>query len=180
MSTTEDNLAAFSEIRAVMSWVLTQLLTFEPPTEQLGEYIPASSFLGIPRRAKLLRRGEVWRLGIFLTNRDGDLFRAGDNTRVVETPHVGHVSPYRAERRELMDTAYRARFPVGSVVNFNANKLLLDVDALQTSTDALFSRGPDPYVRWRAGATDDDAVLFKNYMAERLELLLNPPQGATS
>ena len=179
MSRQEDDLAAFSEIRAVLSWVLTQLETFEPPIEQLGDYVPASKFFGIPRRARLLHLGEVWRLGIFLINREGLLFHAGENTRVVEVSHLGHVSRYRAERGELMDTAFRGGFVLGSVVNFNATALFHDGAAMQTPTGPLFSQGPHAYVRWRAGASDDEAVFFKDYMAERLELLLNPPQGAT-
>jgi len=179
VTTEQDDLAAFSEIRAVVAWALTQLTTFEPPMEQLGDYVPASTFLGFPRRAKLLHLGEVWRLGIFLMNKEGTLFRAGDNTRVVETSHIQHVSTYRTERHELMDAAFRGGFPVGSVVNFNATEVLLDVENLASPGAPIFSRGPQAFVRWRAGAADDDAVLITDYMAERFELLLNPPQGAT-
>lgn len=180
MTREEDNLAAFSEIRAVLGWALTQLTTFEPPVEQLGDYVPASTFLGFPRRAKLIDRGVVWRLGIFLMNKEGVLYRAGDNTRVVETAHIQHVSAYRTERHELMDAAFRGGFPVGSVVNFNATEVLLDGEHLASSGAPIFSRGPQAFVRWRAGASEDDAVLFIDYMTERLELLVNPPQGATN
>ena len=179
MTREADDLAAFSEIRAVLTWVVTQLAEFAPPMEQLGDYVPASTFLGFPRRAKLLHLGEVWRLGIFLINNEGMLFRAGDNTRVVETSHIQHVSTYRTERYELMDAAFRGGFPVGSVVNFNASPVLVDVDSLARPSGPLFSRGPHAFVRWRTGASDDDAVSVADYMTERLELLLNPPEGAT-
>ena len=179
MNSQQDDLAAFSEIRAVLSWVLTQLVTFEAKTEQLGDFVPAHKVLGFPRRARMLRVGEVWRLGIFLIDRDGTLLRASDNTRVVESPHIAHVSAYRTERHELMDSAFRAGFPAGSIVNFNATTLMLDAEGLAVPAHPLFRRGPHAFVRWRAGASDADALLFETYMAERLELLLNPPQGAT-
>jgi len=174
-----DDLAAFSETRSVISWVLTQLDRFEPPLEQLGEYVPSSSFLGFTRRAKIRNLGEVWRLGIFLMNRDGLFLRAGESTRVVETSHVAHVSAYRAERHQLMDAAFRGGFPAGSVVNFNTRPVLLDVDYLAAPGSSLFTRGPHTFVRWRTGSSDDEAMLFSVYMAERLALLINPPRGAT-
>jgi hypothetical protein len=200
----EDDLAAFREIRAVITWVLNQLVTFHPPLEQLADFIPASTLLGFPRRAKLVHTGEVWRLGIFLITRDGILLRAGDNTRVVETAHIPHVSTYRTQRHVLMDAAFRGGFPAGSVVNFNASPLPLDASSLNASSlnasslnasslnasstsastpdapsRALFARGPHAYVRWRARASDAEAMRFADYMTERLELLLNPPKGAT-
>jgi hypothetical protein len=175
----QDDLAAFSETRSVLSWVVTQLDRLEPPLEQLGGYIPSSSFLGLTRRAKMRNLGQVWRLGIFLMDRNGLFLRAGDSTRVVETSHIEHVSAYRTERHQLMDAAFRGGFPTGSVVNFNTHPVLIDVDYLATPGSPLFTRGPHTFVRWRTGASDDEAMLFSDYMAERLELLINPPRGAT-
>lgn len=179
MTAEQDHLKVFSETRAVLSWVLTQLVEFKPPFEQLADYIHPSKFLGIQRRAKMMKLGEVWHLGIFLLGVDGTLFRAGESVRSEDAIHTGHNSAYKVERREYADAAFRAGYPTGTVVNFNAAHLALDVDALTTPHGPLFIRGTHAYVRWRSGASDDEAVMFKDYMAERLELLLNPPQRAT-
>lgn len=179
MNSDADDLAAFGEIRSVLSWVVTQLVRFEPPLEQLGDFVPSSAFMGFTRRAKMLNLGEVWRLGIFLIDREGALLRTGESTRVAETSHIAHMSSYRAERHQLMDAAFRGGFPAGSVVNFNTRPVLLDLDYLAKPGSPLFTRGPHAYVRWRTGASDDEAMLFSDYMAERLELLINPPRGAT-
>jgi hypothetical protein len=172
------DIAAFKEIRSVLSWVLTQVRSFHPEQEELADYLPRSRFLGIPTRAKMVRVGSVWRLGVFLLSDDGLLFQAGEVTRVAEPPHPGHVSAYREERREFMEAALRGGFSVGEVVNFNTFRITLDMDELRQTRRPLFISGPHAYVRWREGAPDSDALLFKNYMAERLELLLNPPKRA--
>jgi len=179
VSNEEDALAAFKETRAVLSWVLTQLVTFKPPFEQLGDYIEPSKFLGIQRRGRMMKVGEVWHLGVFLMGTDGTLFRAGDTVRTEDALHTEHNSAYKAERREYAHAAFRAGYKPGTVVNFGVSRINLDVESLSTPTGPLFVRGRNAYVRWRSGAADDEAVLFKDYMAERLELLLNPPVGAT-
>jgi hypothetical protein len=179
VSTDDDALAAFKETRAVLSWVLTQLVTFKPPFEQLGDYVGPSKFLGIQRRARMMKVGEVWHLGVFLMGTDGTLFRAGDTVRAEDALHTEHNSAYKAERRELAHAAFRAGYKPGTVVNFGVSRINLDVDSLNTPTGPLFVRGRNAFVRWRSGAADDEAVPFKDYMAERLELLLNPPAGAT-
>lgn len=179
MTTDDDALAAFKETRAVLSWVLTQLVTFKPPFEQLGDYVAPSTFLGIKRRARMMKVGEVWHLGVFLLGTDGTLFRAGETVRAEDALHSGHNSAYKAERREFANAAFRAGYKPGTVVNFGVSRINLDVDSMHTPDGPLFVRGPHAFVRWRTGAADDEAVLFKDYMAERLELLLNPPAGAT-
>lgn len=179
MTSDQDALAAFKEVRAVLSWALTQLVTFKPPFEQLGDYIEPRKTFGIQRRAKMMKFGEVWRLGIFLVGTDGTLFKAGDTIRSEDTFHTGHNSAYKVERRVYADAAFRAGYPAGTVVNFNSTRLNLDVDSLTTPEGPLFIRGPHAFVRWRSGASDDEAVPFRDYMAERLELVLNPPAGAT-
>lgn len=178
MSDEQADIEAFQEVRRVLSWVLTQVRSFHPEQEQLADYIPPSRFLGFPRRAKMVRVGHVWRLGVFLLSDDGLLFQAGEVTRVAEPPHAGHVSAYREERREFMEAALRGGFNIGDVVNFNTFRITLDVEELRRTNRPLFISGSHAYVRWREGAPQSDALLFQDYMAERLELLLNPPKRA--
>jgi len=65
------------------------------------------------------------------------------------------------------------------VVNFGATRVGIDVESFTSGTGPLFARGRNTFVRWRSGAPDAEAVLLKDYVAERLALLLDPPKGAT-
>lgn len=179
MTNEDDALAALNETRAVLSWVHEQLVTSNPPLEQLGEYIAPSLVLGLPRRGRFVRLGEVWRLGVFLVGSDGALFRAGETVRSESAVLTSHNSAYRAERGEYAHAAFRAGYTPGTVVNFGATRIELDVDSLVTSTGPLFVRGRNAFVRWRKGVVDDQAMLFNEYMVERMGLLLNPPAGST-
>jgi hypothetical protein len=179
VSTEDDVLAALGEARAVLGWALTQLVTRSPPSEHLAELIVPNKFLGIQRSGRLRRRGEVWRLGIFLLDANGNLFRAGETVRAENLPHTDHNSAYKAERREIAYAAFRAGYKPGTVVNFGASRINMDVESFASGTGPLFVRGRDVAVRWRIGAPDVEAVLLKDYVAERLGLLLNPPVGST-
>jgi hypothetical protein len=179
VSTEDDVLAALGEARAVLGWARTQLVTLSPPSEQLAELIVPNRFLGIRRSGRLRRRGEVWRLGIFLMDANGNLFRAGETVRAENLPHTDHNSAYKAERREIAYLAFRAGYSPGTVVNFRAARIDVDVDSLSNPTSPLFVRGRGVAVRWRIGAPDVEAVLLNDYVAERLDLLLNPPVGST-
>ena len=179
MSREDDVLAALDGAQDVLRWVLTQLVTLSPPSEQLAELIVPKTLFGIQRSGRLRQRGEVWRLGIFLADANGSLFRAGETVRAENSPHIEHNSPYKAERRQIAYAAFRAGYSTGTVVNFGASRINMDVESLAGGTGPLFIRGRDVAVRWRNGAPDSEAVLFKDYVFERLELLLNPPLGAT-
>lgn len=170
---------SLTQARAVLKWVHEQLMTANPPREQLGEYIGPSRILGLPRRGRFVRLGEVWRLGVFLVGTDGALFSAGDTVRAEVVGLTSHNSAYKAERREYADAAFRARYQPGTVVNFGASRIGLNVESLATSTGPLFARGRNVFVRWRRGVADDLAVMFNDYMVERMGLLLNPPKGST-
>jgi hypothetical protein len=175
----DDALEALTEARAVLARVYEQLVTANPPLEQLAEYRSPSRVLGLPRGGRFVKLGEVWHLGVFLVGRDGTLFCAGDTVRAEVVELTSHNSAYKAERREFADAAFRARYKPGTVVNFGASRIGLDVESLATSTGPLFTRGRNVFVRWRRGVADDQAVVFNEYMVERLGLLLNPPPGST-
>lgn len=180
MSTDDDAVAALDEARAVLNSVHAQLVTHSPPTEQLAELVVPNAFLGIQRSGRLKRLGEVWHLGIFLMDADGNLYRAGETVRAEDIPHTEHNSAYKAERRQIAYAAFKAGYSPGTVVNFGAARIDLDSGSLSHATSAVFVRGRDVFVRWRSGAADAEAVLFKDYAAERLDLLLNPPKSSTN
>ena len=179
MSSEAEDIECFKHIRAVLSWALRQLDLHSVPMEKLAEYLPARKTLGIERRAKMVHIGDVWHLGVFLLNEQGVLFEYGESTRAVPPGHPGHVSVSQEVRRAYRDVAFRSGFPEGSVVNFNATVIELDIDRLRVDAGSLFVKDGAPFVRWRAGVSDDDAMPFEAYVAERLELLVNPPARAT-
>jgi hypothetical protein len=179
VSTEDEVLVALDEARAVLRSTRSQLVTLSPPSEQLAELIIPNNFLGIQRSGRLRPRGEVWRLGIFLMDADGDLFRVGETVRAENLPHTVHNSAYKAERREIAYAVFRAGYTTGTVVNFGASRIGIDVESFASGTGPLFAHGGNTFVRWRSGAPDAEAVLLKDYVAERLDLLLNPPAGST-
>ena len=179
MGNENDVPAALDETRAVLRWVHAQLIKLAPPSEQLAELIVPNKLLGIRRSGRLKRRGEVWRLGIFLMDANGDLFRAGETVRAESLPHTDHNSAYKAERREIAYAAFRAGYSAGTVVNFGASRINIDAESFASGTSPLFVRDRNIFVRWRSGAPDAQAVVLKDYVTERLDLLLNPPVGST-
>lgn len=179
MITGDDVLAAVDEACVILGSARTQLVTISPPSEQLAELLVPNRFLGIQRSGHLRRLGEVWRLGIFLMDANGDLFRAGETVRAENLPHTEHNSAYKAERREIAYAAFRAGYKPGTVVNFGASRINIDAESFASGTGPLFVRDRNIFVRWRTGAPDVEAVLLKDYVAERLGLLLNPPGGST-
>lgn len=73
--------------------------------------------------------------------------------------------------------AHRA-FPEGTVVNFGARVLELSEEGLAAASGPLFLVGDRLLVRWSRAADAATAPEFEPYLRERLDLLLNPPQGA--
>ncbi|MCF8546620.1 MAG: hypothetical protein K9G02_01715 [Microbacteriaceae bacterium] len=179
MRNEDDVQAALEETRTVLSWIHEQLVASNLPLEQLGEYIAPSLVLGLPRRGRFVKIGEVWRLGVFLVGKEGTLFRAGETVRSESVQIASHNSAYKAERSEYAYAAFRAGYKPGTVVNFGASRINIDVESFASGTGPLFVRGRSTFVRWRRGIADDEAVLFKENMIERLGLLVNPPAGST-
>ena len=81
-------------------------------------------------------------------------------------------------RRALRAAAQRGGFRDGETVNFGAEPIPLEVEALRDSTGPLFVRDGRALVRWSAAAGDEAATGFAAYLAERVDLLAHPPEGA--
>ena len=147
------------------------------PDEAVAEFKPARRRLGVPRAARLRPVGRAWRLGVLLLSADGTVRATGSVTRAVPPGHPGHMAVSTEERREVRAAAYRGPFPEGSTVHFGAP--VIELTALEGATGPLLLRDGRVVVRWSLSAGDDAARDLEPYLAERISLLLDPPQGAT-
>ncbi|UCR90497.1 hypothetical protein KXZ72_04125 [Mycetocola spongiae] len=165
-------------VRAILDAAVERLAAAGARTEALGEFIPAQRKLLITRKARLIDRGRVWRLGVFLLSADGVLRLVGITTRAVAPGWPGHQSLSAETRREYRDAAHRGPFREGETINFDAPVLDLDERSLAHSRGVFFLREGLPVVRWSADAPADSARDLGDYLAERIALLIDPPAGA--
>jgi hypothetical protein len=115
----------------------------------------------------------VWRLGVLLLGRNGSLYATGTTFRIDELRFDDHQSNLAAARREYRAAALRAGFAAGETVTFDA----VPLDLADPPRDGAVIAGPDGIrVRW-SGASDT-LTPFEAYLAERVELLADPPPGA--
>ena len=85
-----------------------------------------------------------------------------------------------AERREIAAAALRGGYPEGAPVNFDAVPLICTketLEALDTTAPVGVFDGA-VRVRWRPEASLDGAPTLERFLAERVELLIDPPLGA--
>lgn len=148
-------------------------------TEALADLDPAARRLVFERRARMRSSGRVWRLGVLLLRPDGGVLATGRVTRAVPPGHGGHMAVSVEARREVRAAAHRGHFEEGETVNYDATPIDLDPAALRTAAGPLFLAGDRPLVRWSVSADDSAARDLEPYLAERTDLLLHPPQGAT-
>lgn len=175
----DDGRAAVDRARAALREAAERLSAGGVADEVVAGFEPAARRFGIPRRARLRPLGRGWRVGVLLLAADGTVWATGSVTRAVPPGHPGHVAASTEERREVRAAAFRGPFEPGSTVNFDTPVIDLSPEALQGATGPLFLRGGRVLVRWSRSAGDDAARDLEPYLAERVGLLLDPPQGAT-
>lgn len=164
-------------VRPLFARAASTLSAAEVPDDALARLEPAHRRLGIPRPARLKPLGRVWRLGVLLLQTDGTVYATGAVTRAVAPGHPGHVAASVEARREVRAAAFRGPFRPGETVHFDAPTI--DLGALEGSVGPLFIRNGRPLVRWSVSAGDDAARDLESYLAERVDLLVHPVQGAT-
>lgn len=172
----DDELVA--AIREAIDRARTALSAAGARDEALADYVLPRRVLGVQRRAAMVPLGRVWRLGVLLIDSTGTLRATGLTTRATVPGRSAYQSTSAEIRREYRAAAFRGRFAAGETVNFDAPVIELDADALTTSAGPLFVRDHEPLVRWSTQAPDSAARPFAAYLGERVDLLLNPPQGA--
>ncbi|WP_205881161.1 hypothetical protein [Leucobacter insecticola] len=157
---------------------VTALTRASVPREALAEYVPPRRAFLRTKPATMLPLGEVWRLGALLLDGSGSLYGAGSATRSAERGRPGYQSNSREERREIAAAALRGGYPIGTAVNYGAILLPLAEAARAQDPDSPigFTDG-EIRVRWRPGASLDGAPTLATFLADRVELLTDPPSA---
>ena len=171
---------AAAHAQLTLAAAIAELGSSGAPTETLAQYRPPRRTLLIPRRASFVTRGPVWRLGVLLLAADGALFATGAVTRARDPKHPNYTSVSGEERRELREAAGRAGFGLHDTVNFDAPPLPLDATLGTVGPLVLRAgqQGDELTVSWNGSRTPDSLRPFADYLRERVELAVRPPEGA--
>lgn len=167
--------AAASALRACEA-MAAQLSAAGAPSESLAEYVAPRRVLLMPRPARMLPVGDVWRLGTLLLGTDGRLHSLGAATRARERGRASYQSESREVRRDIAAAALRGGYTVGTAVNYDTHELELtpaSIAALGADDPIGFAAG-EVRVRWRPGAPLDGGPTLEAYLRDRVELLLRP------
>ncbi|GAA1441904.1 hypothetical protein GCM10009617_12500 [Leifsonia poae] len=169
---------AVDGIRSLVADAVARLSEAGARQEELATFIPRQLRMLIAREPVLQPVGRVWRLGVLLLDADGVLRATGAITRATEPGRPAYQSQSAETRRAYRAAAQRGHFASGATVNYDTEVIDLDAEGLRSTAGPLFLRNGRALVRWSPTATDADAVDFARYLAERVELLVSPPQGA--
>lgn len=173
-----DEAAISDGIRRSLDDAVRRLGEADARDEALAIFVPRRRVLLFRKEASFIPLERVWRLGVFLLDREGTLFQTGSTTRAVAPGYPGYQSHSAEERRGYRAAAFRGPFHPGETVNFAATLIDLDPDALRDSPGPLFISDGTALVRWNPSATAGTAMTFDTYLDERVSLLANPPSGA--
>ncbi len=151
-------------------------------TETLAEYVPERRVLGIPLAAKMQPIARVWRLGVLLLDADGGVLGTGQVVRAERPARRSITAEAVAEQRALRAAAVKGGIAEGETVNFGARRVDFDELARTGASGPLvlsdeYGAGGKVLVRW--STTQPDALIdLASYLADRVELLADPPSGA--
>ena len=124
--------------------------------------------------AKLQTVDRVWRLGVLLLGREGALYATGTTLRVTEPRHPNAQSRLADDRRELRAIALRSGIPGGETINLDARDIALA--ELGAASRPVARTDAGLAVQWSSAS--DQLTPFASYLAERIALLIDPPEGA--
>ena len=167
-----------ADIREAMADAARRLSEAGAKDELLADLTQRKRLLGLVRPPVFVPRGRVWRLGVLLLDQAGTLYATGTITRATETGRPTYQSASVEERREYRATAVRSGLPAGETVNFNARPIELDDAILIDTNGPLFLRDGLPFVRWSHAFGDASAMPLEDYLRDRVDLLVHPPEGA--
>jgi hypothetical protein len=146
--------------------------------EVLAEFVPERRVFGLPRAARMTPAGRVWRLGVLLLDADGNAYGTGRVVRAERQARRSITAEAVAEQRAYRAAAVKGGIAEGETVNFGASRVDLDELARSGASGPLVlgDDGRDVFVRW--SPTQPEALSpLDRYLADRVELLVRPPEG---
>lgn len=167
---------AVNGIRESLAAAIERLRASGARDEALAVFIPRHRRMLLTREAVLQSSGRVWRLGVLLLDSSGTLYATAAITRATPPGRPAFQSVSAETRREFRAAAMRGRFTVGETVNYDAAEIELTAANLRESTGPLRLVDGRALVRWNPTTTA--TLPFESYLAERVGLLVAPPQGA--
>jgi hypothetical protein len=173
-----DDDRAIAGIRASLERARTRLTEAKARDEALAEFVPARRVMLIMREPTMVPVARVWRLGVLLLGTTDGLWATGSITRSLEPGRPAYQSESAERRRAYRAAAFRARFPKGETVNFDAHPIELDAAALAGSAGPLVLDADRALVLWNATLGRDSALPLDEYLDDRVGLLVHPPEGA--
>ncbi|MFC9916920.1 hypothetical protein [Agromyces binzhouensis] len=177
-----DAAAAAARAREAVEGAVRVLAEASARTETLAEFVAGRRVLGMPRAPRMSVVGPVWRLGVLLLDADARLYSTGRVVRAERAVRRSVLADSVAEHRAYRAAAIKGGIPEGETVVFDAEPLSLEPDALAVGDGPLRLIPRDDGtsivgVRWNP-AFADAALPLDAYLAERVDLLVHPPQGA--
>jgi hypothetical protein len=171
----EDPVAA---IRDALDDVAHRLTQAAAKDELLAELTQRRLMFGLVRQPVFTPVARVWRLGVLLLTHDGTAYSTGEITRATSnSTRQNYQSPAAEQRRGYRTLALRSGVPNGETVNFNAPIITLEASALRESSEPLFLRDGQPFVRWSHSLGGEVTMNLDSYLNDRVELLVHPPEG---
>jgi len=144
------------------------------PRERLGSPLTVRRVLGFARAPRIAPVGEAWHLGVLLITDDAVL-ATGEIVRARQEARRGFTAQSQRERAERQAAAFRGGFAEGEVAHVGWRVLDLDAVARGEASGPLALCDGVPSVRWSAAGGYRP---LSGYLAERIDLLRQPPQGA--
>jgi hypothetical protein len=161
------------DLRQLLAAARTRLAPV--PREALGEIAePGRLRSALGARPRIVRAGSAWRVGVLLVG-DETVFEEGEVLRAADPGRRGYAAESARQRAELRAMALRGGFAEGETVHLGWRVLDVDAVADGASDGPLSWRDGRLVIRWAASA---DPLPLASYLAERIDLILDPPGGA--
>ncbi|MCD2441211.1 hypothetical protein LQ757_02865 [Agromyces sp. SYSU K20354] len=172
----DDAAEALDRAREHLSRAASALAESGARREVLAEFVPERRVLGVPRAARMVPVARVWRLGVVLLDETGSVWATGRVVRAERSARRSVTAEAVAEQRAHRAAAVKGGIAEGETVNFDARPIDLDELASAGTSGPLVLRDDQVFIRW--SATQADALTpLERYLADRVELLANPPSG---
>ncbi|MCD1269836.1 glutaminase [Microbacterium sp. MEC084] len=145
------------------------------PREALGEIRePGRVRAMLGAGPRMTRVGDAWRVGALLIG-DTEVLEAGEVLRAQDPGRRGYAAESARRRAELRALALRGGFAAGETVNLGWRAIDLPAVAAGGSDGPLTWDGDRAMIRWAASGA---LMPLASYLAERIDLLRDPPGGA--